>query len=419
VGNPWPFVVADFRRSRGGVVAVVLLMAVAVALGVAISAQERALRQGSARAADAFDLLIGAPGSETQLVLSTVYLQPAAIDLVDGRHLAELQDDPDVQYAAPIGFGDSYQGYPIVGTIAAFLTRNERIRPAEGRVFERLDEAVVGADVALELGARFVPTHGQVALDDEEGHEHFAYTVVGRMPRLGNPWDRAISAPIESVWWVHSLPVGHVVDDAALWPSGAAGEPELGAVPVGPPWDASELPGVPAIAVKPASFAAAYSLRQRYRAADDTMAVFPAEVLIQLYDLLGDVRDLVAALSLLTQVLVIGAVLLAVLATIALRRKSIAVLRALGASRPFVFATVWLNVALMLSVGAVLGVGLGYLGAIAVSAIFASRTGVDLPVALSWQEAELVLGIILIGLVLATIPAALAYRGSVSSALRA
>jgi putative ABC transport system permease protein len=178
----------------------VLLMAVAVALGVAISAQERILREGSARAADASDLLIGAPGSETQLVLSTVYLQAAAIDLVDGRHLAELQDHPDVQYAAPIGFGDSYQCYPTVGTVAAFLTRNERIRPAQGRVFQRLDKAVVRADVTLELGARFVPTHGQFALDDEEGHEHFAYTVVGRMPRLGNPWDRVISVTIESVW---------------------------------------------------------------------------------------------------------------------------------------------------------------------------------------------------------------------------
>jgi putative ABC transport system permease protein len=419
VGNPWPFILADFRRSRAGVVAVVLLMAVAVALGVAISAQERALRQGSAHAAEAFDLLIGAPGSETQLVLSTVYLQPAAIDLIDGRHLADLQGDPEVRYAAPIGFGDSYQGYPVVGTIAAFLTQNERIRLPEGRMFQRLDEVVVGADVALDVGARFVPTHGQVALDDEEGHEEFAYTVVGRMPRLGNPWDRAISAPIESVWWLHSLPVGHVLDDAAVWPDGADGEPQLGAVPVGPPWDASELPGVPAIAVKPASFAAAYSLRQRYRAADDTMAVFPAEVLIQLYGLLGDVRDLVAALSVLTQVLVIGAVLLAVLATIALRRKSIAVLRALGASRPFVFVTVWLSVALMLSVGAVLGLGLGYLGAIAVSAAFAARTGVALPVALSWQEMHLVIAIIVIGLALATVPAALAYRGSVSAALRA
>jgi hypothetical protein len=47
------------------------------------------------------------------------------------------------------------------------------------------------------------------------------------------------------------------------------------------------------------------------------------------------------------------------------------------------------------------------------------RADLDLPAALSWQEAELVLVIIFIGLVLATIPAALAYRGSVSSALRA
>ena len=44
----------------------------------------RALREGSARAADAFDLLIGAPGSETQLVLTSVYLQPASLDLIDG-----------------------------------------------------------------------------------------------------------------------------------------------------------------------------------------------------------------------------------------------------------------------------------------------------------------------------------------------
>jgi putative ABC transport system permease protein len=204
-----------------------------------------------------------------------------------------------------------------------------------------------------------------------------------------------------------------------VWPDGGAGAPEFGAVPIGPPWDADDLPGVPAIAVKPASFPAAYSLRQRYRAAEDTMAVFPAEVLIQLYDLLGDVRDLVAALSVLTQVLVIGAVLLAVLATIALRRKTIAVLRALGASRLFVFATVWLSVALMLSAGAVLGLGLGYLGALAISALFAAETGVALPVALSWQEIQLVLAIILIGLVLATVPAALAYRGSVAAALRA
>ena len=87
--NPWPLVAGRSAPAPGGAAAIVLLVALAVALGVAVSAQERALRQGSARAADAFDLSIGAPGSETQLVLSTVYLQPAAIDLIDGRILAD------------------------------------------------------------------------------------------------------------------------------------------------------------------------------------------------------------------------------------------------------------------------------------------------------------------------------------------
>lgn len=418
--NPLPFVIADLKRSAAGVVAVVLLIAFAVGLGVAVSAQERALRQGTAAAADAFDLLIGAPGSETQLVLSTVYLEPSAIDLIDGPILLDLGADQDVAFAAPLGFGDSYQGHPIVGTIADFVRHaagGEEL--AAGRVFARLDEAVVGAEVPLDPGDTFVPIHGQVAVEDGEDHAGFAYRVVGRLPALGNPWDQAIVTTIESVWWVHALPVGHALDDAAVWPDGPTGAPDFAAVPLGPPWTADELPGLPAIVVEPASFGAAYQLRQQYRSADDTMAVFPAEVLVQLYALLGDVRDLVAVISVLTQVLVIGAVLLAVLATLALRRRTLAILRALGASRVFVFATIWLNVTLMLALGSVLGLAVGWLGAYGVSALFAAETNVALPVTLGWQEVQLVVAIILIGLVLATLPAALSYRGSVAAGLRA
>jgi putative ABC transport system permease protein len=231
--------------------------------------------------------------------------------------------------------------------------------------------------------------------------------------------DRAIVSPIEAVWWVHSLPLGHAVDETELYPAGPDGPPDFSAIPLGPPWDAAELPGVPAVVAEPSSFAAGYQLRQKYRSREDTTAVFPAEVLVQLYGLLGDVRDLVAVISILTQVLVIGAVLLAVLASLAQRRRLIAVLRALGASRGFVFATVWLSVALMLALASLLGLALGYLAAFAVSAVFARETGIALPVALSGQELLLVATIVAIGLVLATIPAALTYRGSVSAGLRA
>lgn len=209
-----------------------------------------------------------------------------------------------------------------------------------------------------------------------------------------------------------------MLDEKRVWPDGRAGHPDFAVIPVGPPWDRAELPGVPAVVVKPASFAAAYALRQRYRAAEDTMAVFPAEVLVQLYALLGDVRDLVATISVLTQTLVIGAVLLAVLASLVQRRRMIGVLRALGASRPFVFATIWLHVALTLTLGALAGVLVGWVGAFLVSLGFQDRTGIALPVSLGPPEAILVGAIVLIGLLLAAIPAAMAYRGSVAAALR-
>ena len=208
-----------------------------MALGVAVSAQERALRQGSARAAEKFDLVVGAPGSETQLVLSSVYLQVAAIDLVDPAVLEELTREPTVRFASPLGFGDNYRGHPVVGVIPAFVEHLAGSALAEGRSFQVLDEVVVGADVDLPIGASFHPVHGTVAVRGAEEHGGFSYRVVGRLPPLGNPWDRAIVSPIEAVWWVHSLPVGHAIDEAKLYPAGPDGAPDWAAIPLGPPWD--------------------------------------------------------------------------------------------------------------------------------------------------------------------------------------
>ena len=84
--NPLPLVLAELRHNRAAVLAVAVLIALAVSLGVAVSAQERALRKSSAAAAEPFDIVVGMPGSQTQLVLTTVYLQPAALELVPGSN---------------------------------------------------------------------------------------------------------------------------------------------------------------------------------------------------------------------------------------------------------------------------------------------------------------------------------------------
>ena len=431
--NPFPMVLADLRALRWTAPAIVLLVALAIATGVAIGAQERALRHGSATAANDFDLIIGAPGSQTQLLMSAVYLQPDALPLIDGRLLNTLFKDERVAQVAPIAFGDVSRGYPIVGTTAAFASRWDRIKPSEGRLFAAEGEAVLGADVLYQMSDTITPSHGVAghtakpgqADAEEDGHKHegHGYTVVGRLPRLGSSWDRAILVPIESVWEVHGLGNGHASDeeksDSPFWKQGST----TGTGPVatedriGLPFEGKRVPGVPAIVVKPKSVAGAYALRGQYRQGG-TMAFFPAEVLVSLYGALGDIRDILVVASALNTVLILASVLLLLLAVAGLRRRRYAVLRALGAPRAYVMLVVWLGMVALIALGCLLGLGLGALGTQAVSGLVAERTGLLLSPAIGLGEVLPALGLALIGSLFALVPAALSYHQPVVDGLR-
>ena len=402
--NPLPVVLSDMRRGRAGIAAVVAVIAVAVALGVVVTAQERALRQGSARAANSFDLVVGARGSPTQLILSAVYLQPTMLELVPGNELLRLDAEGGVAWAAPLVFGDSWKGRPIVGSTASFVSAGGTRALAAGRMFAKESEVVVGASVPLGIGDLIAPAHGLRSSGVDEGgdvHEGALFRVVGRLPPQGNPWDGAIIAPVEALWAMHVRPTGHGRDEGRI----------------GPPWDPQHIGEVSAIVVKPKSVTDAYRLRARYRTAG-SMALFPAEVLLDLYATLGDARDLLALVALATQALVVAAVLLVVLASLAQRRRQIGVLRALGAPRAYLFAAVWIHVTILIGAGAVLGLTLGYAGSWALSTAFHDRTGIALPLSWSWQEGSRVLALVGAGALLATIPAWRSCRLPVAAALK-
>lgn len=410
------FVLADLRRLWAGSVVIVLLVALAVALGVTVTLQERALRLGSARAADRFDLVVGAAGSDTQLVLSAVFLQIAPLPLVSGDVLRRLTDDPHVAWAAPIGFGDSFDGLPIVGTTQAMVTDGDTRSLREGRSFAALDEAVVGAAANLPLGRVIKPLHG---LPGEGGHVHpgpaFTYTVVGRLPPTGTPWDRAILVPIEAVWRLHGLYGGTRSADQAA-PKTA--DVDLAApLRLGPPWGA-DLPGVPAILVKPKSVIAAYKLRVAYRTAA-TLGVFPAEVLTRLYATLGDARFVLASVAAGAQALVAAAIALVGLVHVVQRRRQIGALRALGTPRVVLFGIVWLEMFILAGLGLLLGLGLGYAAARLLAGLLEARSGVVLPVGFALGDLAGILALLAGMAVLAGIPALFGYRQPVSAALRA
>ena len=396
---PGPLLGGLLRRHAGVNAVFVALIAASVALGTAVLSQERALREGTARAAGPFDLIVAAPGSEVTVMLAAVYLQPADMPLLDGPTYEAIATHERVVLAAPIAFGDSYAGAPVVGTTTAFVTHLAG-RLAEGRLFEGRGEAVAGALAPAGLGASFSPAHGVV--EAEVGaHGDLAYTVVGVMPPTGSPWDRALLVPVESVWAVHGLADGHAEPDA----------------PIGPPFDPAFFPGTPAALVVADSLGANYQLRTQFTT-ERTMAFFPGAVLFRLHGILGDVRRVMSALALVTQVLVAAGVLTGLALLVRLIRSRLALLRALGAPRRFVMALCWSYAGTLIALGAALGLALGWLAARILSGVLAARTEVALDASLGWGELHLVAGFASVATLLALLPAASALSRTVAADLR-
>ncbi len=379
------FIAADLRRHWIGVLAIALIIALATALGVVVTLQERALRIGSARAAGAFDLVIGAPGSETQLVLSSVFLQAAPLSLMPGSVLAALAKDPRVSFAAPIGFGDFIADSPIVGTTQPLIDGFGGL--TEGRSFGKLGEAVIGAQVPLSVADTFHPMHGQVH-GPGEVHAGISYTVVGRLKPTGTSWDRAVLVPIEAVWRVHGY--GHAHDDGEEHEGEAHAAPTLPSRPCRHARRAARSDHRPrrsdrsagaerAECARPAGDPgeAAHHRRRLQAAARLSRRAhprrLPGEVLTRLYGTLGDARLVLSAVATGAQALVAAAILLVVMLHVLQRRRQIGALRAFGAPRLVVFAIVWLETFLIIGAGLIAGFGIGYAAARCCRASSAAR----------------------------------------------
>lgn len=398
---PWRLVRAMLRRFSAANAVFVALIAVSVAIGVGLTAQERGLRQGSARAAERFDLILAAPGSEITTMLAAVYLQPSDVPLLTGAQYAEVAADPDVVLAAPIAFGDSYQGAPVVGTTAEFVTHLAGDL-AEGRMFTTSAEAVAGAYAPVATGDSFVPAHGHGPAAEDDAHAGAEYSVTGRMAPTGSPWDRAILVPVEGVWEVHGLANGHALSEGDR---------------IGPPFDADYFPGTPAILVRAEALWGNYALQSRY-SRPDMMAFFPGTVLAQLHGLMRDVREAMSLLAVVTQVLVTVSILAGLVILTRIFARGLALLRAIGAGRRFVFAVVWSYSATLIAAGSLAGLALGWLAAIGFSHIITARTDVLVTATVTWTEVQLVAGFVSLTLLLALLPALAATRRQTIADLR-
>ncbi|MBW7865347.1 MAG: ABC transporter permease [Candidatus Hydrogenedentes bacterium] len=388
---------------------------ISVALGVALISAVLTLREQTQKRFEeegqAFDLVVGAKGNPLQLVLSTVYFLDAPTGNMALDDFEKIRELEDVVAAFPVSMGDTFKGYRIVGTDRALMDFEWGGRRPyaleEGRHYEKNYEAVIGAAVAqdtgLKPGATFIGTHGFVEMQGAHAHEDKPYTVVGVMERSGTPNDRAIFCNLESVWDIHDH----------------GGEPEECDDPT---HDHSHDHGhdhgreITAGLIKLASPALRFEYKDSINKAFNVMAAVPVNEIQKLYEqLLGTAKAVLLAIGYLVVVISSMSILIGLYMSILQRKRDLAVMRALGATRGEIFGAVIIEAFWVTVLGLAAGWALGSVVCYALGLYLAERLGFHVS-ALSFS-ADLITAysaVLLMGLVAGILPAWQAYRTDIA-----
>jgi putative ABC transport system permease protein len=406
------------RRSLGqhALSTAITVASVGLACGLVLAVfaiQEQSLRAFTAGPLG-FDAVLGARGSQLQLVLNAVFHLETSPGNIPWKLYRELAENPQVRRAIPYAVGDNYRGFRIVGTLPSLFDEPRvgsagalRLR-AGGKLFDAgRREAVIGSTVAqatgLALGDGLTPYHGLVF--DESMHHDERYTVVGILEPSNTASDRVIWIPIEGVFRME----GHV-----LRGSGTTYEPSEGVeIP-------DEHKEVSAVMLELRGPQAGFFLDQKINKQGKvaTLAWPIARVMAELFDKLGWAVRVLTLVAYLVVAVAAGSIMASITNTMNERRRDFAILRALGARRRTVLAAIVLEAAAIGAFGSALAFAVyGAIFAIA-RALVKSQTGVVLD---PWS-AHLVfliapLAVVLLCAVVGLVPAWGAYRSDVATHL--
>lgn len=412
----------------------VVTVAVAVALMLCLISMRNSGRSAFERGSGNMHLLVSREASPLVSVLNGVFYANAPQRPIMWNEYLELTQRFPLEFAVPTQQGDSWRGYPVLATNGDFF---EQFRPdpaepwvfAQGRRFGRELELVVGAAVeretGLRLGERVVLTHGVGVTDsvreemlsagqpiiEPHVHTEYKFDVVGILAPSGSPHDRALFISLESTWLLHAQDRRAAQDGDAPLATIAditEGDRKITGIYLRlPTRGGSDVP-----ANLPVVF------DQLRRDTSYTVAS-PSQQIEQLFKIVSNVDQIFLALAFVVMLSSGVGIMLALYNSMEQRRRQIAVLRVLGATRSRVFGLILTESALLGVFGSVLGVGLAFAGNQIVAAVMKQRLGLVIQ---PQPSAETVMLLILATTLLASlagvVPAVMAYRTSVARNLR-
>ena len=394
----------------------ILAIAFSVMLLLGVEKVRTGARQSFADTISGTDLIVGARSGSLNLLLYSVFRIGNATNNVTWKTYQEIAQAPDIDWIVPISLGDSHHGFRVMGTTLDYFQRYRYRRTHElafaaGKPFGDLFDAVIGADVAAQLGYKvgdkIVVAHGLGSTGFLE-HDDKPFQVSGILAKTGTPVDRTVHVSLEAIEAIH-------VD----WQSGARipgqtiSADEVRKMSLPPKAITAALLGLKS---KLAVFRLQRAIND-YRA-EPLSAILPGATLQELWALVGTAETALAAVSAMVVATALLGMVTMILTTLNERRREMAILRSVGARPATILGLLTAEATLLIVLGVLTGIVLLYAALLGLQPYIDRVYGLTIAIEpLKRSEWISLAGIVLAGILAGLLPAFRAYRLSLADGM--
>ena len=390
----------------------------AIALSVALFLGVEKIRTGAkASFADTIsgtDLIVGARSGSVQLLLYSIFRIGNATNNLTWESYQDIAKRPDVDWIVPISLGDSHRQFRVMGTTPAFFERykyrsGQSLVVNDGAIIDDLFDAVIGADVAATLGYivgdPIVVAHGLASFTE---HDDQPFRVSGILEKTGTPVDRTVIVGLRAIEAIHVDWQGGGQIQGQSTPADALRRMEL------------EPQAVTAALLGVKGRLKVFGLQRSINeyAQEPLLAILPGVALQELWQIVGIAETALIGVSAMVVITALIGMMATIFSSLNERRREMAIFRAMGARPRVIVGLLVLEAIVMATLGALLGLGLLYVGLTIGQPLIDSAFGLWLPIEPpTLREFWVLLGVVAAGAIVSMVPALRAYRMSLADGM--
>jgi putative ABC transport system permease protein len=394
----------------------VLAIALSVVLLLGVEKVRTSARQSFADTISGTDLIVGARSGSLQLLLYSVFRIGNATNNITWASYQDIAKQPEIAWIVPLSLGDSHRSFRVLGTTPDYFThyryrRTHELQFSAGGPFRDLFDAVIGADVAAELGYKvadpIIVAHGVGSVSFVE-HDDKPFRVAGILAKTGTPVDRTVHVSLEAIEAIH-------VDwqSGARIPGQAVSAAEVRSMDLKPKAITAVLIGLKS---KLATFRLQRAINEYPQ--EPLSAILPGAALQELWGLVGTAETALSAISMMVVVTALLGMVTMIMATLNERRREMAILRSVGARPRTILGLLTAEATFLILAGTALGILLLYAGLLMLQPLIDRAYGLHLAIDPPQPREWIMLGaIVAAGIAAGLIPAVRAYRLSVADGM--